>query len=128
MVVTRPDDERASRSLHGLTRTLINNNIIGVTQGYTKGLEVVGTGYRVAQKGSSVEFALGFSHPVLVEPPAGITFTVEGNNKLTVERHRQAGRRRGGCEHPQDPQARALQGQGCALRRRGRSAQGRKGW
>lgn len=84
VLVSRPDDERESRSLHGLTRTLINNNIIGVTQGYTKGLEVVGTGYRVAQKGSSVEFALGFSHPVTVEPPVGITLTVEGNNKLTV--------------------------------------------
>jgi large subunit ribosomal protein L6 len=84
VLVTRPDDERASRSLHGLTRTLINNNIIGVTEGYTKGLEVVGTGYRVAQKGDSVEFALGFSHPVLIDPPKGITLTVEGNNKLTV--------------------------------------------
>jgi large subunit ribosomal protein L6 len=80
VVVTRPDDERESRSLHGLTRTLINNNIIGVTQGYTKGLEVVGTGYRVQQKGSSVEFALGFSLRVLVEAPEGITITVEGNN------------------------------------------------
>ena len=58
--------------------------IIGVTEGYSKGLEIVGTGYRVAQKGSSIEFALGFSHPVVVEAPAGITFTVEGNNKLTV--------------------------------------------
>jgi len=84
ITVSRPDDERESRSLHGLTRTLINNNIIGVTQGYSKALEVVGTGYRVQQKGSNIEFALGFSHPVLVEPPAGITFTVEGNNKLTV--------------------------------------------
>ena len=84
VVVSRPDDERESRSLHGLTRTLIANNIVGVTTGYTKGLEVVGTGYRVAQKGGSVEFALGFSHPVLVDPPAGITFTVEGNNKVTV--------------------------------------------
>ena len=84
VLVSRPDDERESRSLHGLTRTLINNNIIGVTEGYTKGLEVVGTGYRVAQKGAAVEFALGFSHPVLVEPPAGITLTVEGNNKVTV--------------------------------------------
>ncbi|QEO15162.1 50S ribosomal protein L6 [Agromyces intestinalis] len=84
VIVTRPDDERASRSLHGLTRTLIANDIIGVTQGYSKGLEIVGTGYRVAQKGSSVEFALGFSHPVTVEPPAGITLTVEGNNKITV--------------------------------------------
>ena len=128
VLVTRPDDERASRSLHGLTRTLINNNIIGVTQGYTKGLEVVGTGYRVAQKGSSVEFALGFSHPVLVEPARRDHLHGRGQQQAHRERHRQAGRRRGGCEHPQDPQARALQGQGCALRRRGRSAQGRKGW
>ncbi|MFB2554685.1 50S ribosomal protein L6 [Herbiconiux liangxiaofengii] len=84
VLVTRPDDERESRSLHGLTRTLIANQIIGVTTGYTKSLEVVGTGYRVAAKGSGVEFALGYSHPIAVEPPAGITFTVEGNNKLTV--------------------------------------------
>ena len=84
VLVTRPDDERASRSLHGLTRTLINNQIIGVTEGYSKGLEIVGTGYRVQQKGQAIEFALGFSHPVTVEPPAGITLTVEGNNRLTV--------------------------------------------
>ena len=85
VLVSRPDDERASRSLHGLTRTLINNNIIGVTEGYTKGLEVVGTGYRVAQKGSAVEFALGFSHPVLIEPPAGITFAVENQTRFSVQ-------------------------------------------
>ncbi|MGI6879262.1 50S ribosomal protein L6 [Microbacterium sp. gxy059] len=84
VVVSRPDDERESRALHGLTRTLINNDIIGVTQGYTKGLEIVGTGYRVQQKGSNIELALGFSHPVVVEAPAGITFQVEGNTKLTV--------------------------------------------
>jgi large subunit ribosomal protein L6 len=84
VLVTRPDDERASRSLHGLTRTLINNNIIGVTQGYEKKLEVVGTGYRVTSKGQGVEFALGYSHPITVDPPQGITFTVEGNDKLTV--------------------------------------------
>lgn len=84
LVVTRPNDERASRSLHGLTRTLIANQIVGVTDGYTKGLEVVGTGYRVAAKGDSIEFALGYSHPITVDPPAGISFTVEGNNKLTV--------------------------------------------
>ena len=84
MLVTRPDDERESRSLHGLTRTLIYNNIIGVTEGYSKGLEVVGTGYRVAQKGGALEFALGFSHPVTFEAPAGVTLTVEGNNKITV--------------------------------------------
>ncbi|MCM3655693.1 50S ribosomal protein L6 [Agromyces mediolanus] len=84
VIVSRPDDERESRSLHGLTRTLIANDIIGVTQGYSKGLEIVGTGYRVAQKGSAIEFALGFSHPVVVEAPAGITFAVEGNTKITV--------------------------------------------
>jgi large subunit ribosomal protein L6 len=84
VVVTRPDDERASRALHGLTRTLINNDIIGVSQGYSKGLEIVGTGYRVQQKGQALELALGFSHPVNVEPPAGITFSVEGNTKITV--------------------------------------------
>jgi len=84
LTVSRPDDERASRSLHGLTRTLIANQIIGVTQGYSKGLEVVGTGYRVAAKGDAIEFALGYSHPITVNPPAGISFTVEGNNKVTV--------------------------------------------
>ena len=84
VLVTRPDDERESRSLHGLTRTLIHNQIIGVTEGYSKGLEIVGTGYRVAAKGDSLEFALGFSHSITVDPPAGITFTVEGNTKLAV--------------------------------------------
>ena len=84
VLVTRPDDERASRSLHGLTRTLIANQIVGVTDGYTKGLEVVGTGYRVAAKGNSLEFALGYSHSITVDPPAGISFTVEGNNKVLV--------------------------------------------
>ena len=84
VLVTRPDDERASRSLHGLTRTLINNQIIGVTQGYSKGLEIVGTGYRVVQKGAAIEFALGFSHPVTVEPPEGITFTVETATRFVV--------------------------------------------
>jgi len=84
VLVTRPNDERESRSLHGLTRTLIANQVLGVTQGYSKGLEVVGTGYRVTARGTAVEFALGFSHPVVVEPPAGISFTVEGNNRMTV--------------------------------------------
>jgi large subunit ribosomal protein L6 len=84
VIVTRPDDERVSRSLHGLTRTLISNQITGVTEGYTKGLEIVGTGYRVTAKGSDIEFALGYSHPILVKAPAGITFTVEGNTKVTV--------------------------------------------
>jgi large subunit ribosomal protein L6 len=84
VVVTRPDDERASRSLHGLTRTLIANDIVGVTTGYSKALEIVGTGYRVASKGAGIEFALGFSHSITVDPPAGITLAVEGNNKVIV--------------------------------------------
>ena len=84
VLVTRPDDERLSRSLHGLTRTLISNQIIGVTEGYAKSLDIVGTGYRVTAKGSDIEFALGYSHPILVKAPAGITFTVEGNNKVVV--------------------------------------------
>ena len=84
VIVTRPDDERMSRSLHGLTRTLISNQIIGVTAGYTKSLDIVGTGYRVTAKGSDIEFALGYSHPILVKAPAGISFTVEGNNKVVV--------------------------------------------
>ena len=82
--VTRPTDDRVARSLHGLTRTLIDNMIIGVTQGYSKGLEIHGTGYRVQAKGADLEFALGYSHPVNVSAPEGISFTVEGANKLTV--------------------------------------------
>src|SRR5919107_374341 len=69
VLVTRPDDERQSRALHGLTRTLISNMVVGVTQGFEKRLEIVGTGYRVQQRGSALEFALGFSHPVHIEPP-----------------------------------------------------------
>jgi large subunit ribosomal protein L6 len=84
VIVSRPDEERVSRSLHGLTRTLISNLITGVTVGYSKGIEIVGTGYRVTAKGSDIEFALGYSHPIFVKAPAGITFTVEGNTKLTV--------------------------------------------
>jgi large subunit ribosomal protein L6 len=84
LTVTRPDDERVSRSLHGLTRTLIANMVLGVTQGYEKKLEIVGTGYRVQAKGSDLEFALGFSHPVVIKAPAGITFAVENNTKFSV--------------------------------------------
>ena len=84
IVVARPNDERESRSLHGLTRTLLANLVTGVTQGYTKDLEIVGTGYRVLAKGSDLEFALGFSHPVIVTAPEGITFTVNGATKFSV--------------------------------------------
>jgi large subunit ribosomal protein L6 len=75
--VLRPNDERRAKELHGLSRTLINNMVVGVTEGYRKSLEISGTGYRVTAKGSDLEFALGFSHPVLVPAPPGITFTVE---------------------------------------------------
>ncbi|MEO3927513.1 50S ribosomal protein L6 [Micromonosporaceae bacterium B7E4] len=75
--VNRPNDERKAKELHGLSRTLVANMITGVTEGYRKTLEIAGTGYRVTAKGSDLEFALGFSHPVQVKAPAGITFTVE---------------------------------------------------
>ncbi|MFR9774663.1 50S ribosomal protein L6 [Micromonospora sp. MS34] len=75
--VNRPNDERKAKELHGLSRTLVANMIVGVTEGYKKSLEIAGTGYRVTAKGKDLEFALGFSHPVLVQAPNGITFTVE---------------------------------------------------
>jgi large subunit ribosomal protein L6 len=84
LTVTRPNDERESRSLHGLTRTLISNMIVGVTEGYKKDLEIVGTGYRVQAKGADLEFALGYSHPVPVSAPDGITLTVASPTKLSV--------------------------------------------
>ena len=82
--VVRPNDERRSRSLHGLTRTLINNLVIGVTQGYEKKMEIYGVGYRVALKGKDLEFALGYSHPVPIAAPDGITFAVESPTKFSV--------------------------------------------
>ena len=84
VLVRRPDDERTSRALHGLTRTLIANMVTGVTQGYEKKLEIVGTGYRVVARGSNLEFALGYSHPITVEPPAGVTFAVETPTRFSV--------------------------------------------
>jgi len=84
--VTRPDDERLSKSLHGLTRTLISNMVVGVTEGYEKKLEIVGVGYRVLPKGpTQLEFQLGYSHPITFNAPEGITFTVEGPTKLGVQ-------------------------------------------
>ena len=84
--VKRPDDERISKSLHGLTRTLINNMVVGVTEGYEKKLEIVGVGYRVLSKGpTQLEFQLGYSHPITFDAPDGITFNVEGPTKLGVQ-------------------------------------------
>lgn len=84
ITVERPDDEKESRSLHGLSRTLINNMIIGVTQGFSKTLEINGVGYRATKQGQNINFTLGFSHPVVKEPPAGITFEVPAPNKIVV--------------------------------------------
>lgn len=83
--VRRPDDERASRALHGLTRTLVANMVTGVTEGYEKKLEIVGVGYRVVAKGQNLEFALGYSHSILIEPPQGISFAVESPTKFSVQ-------------------------------------------
>ncbi|MEU8815231.1 50S ribosomal protein L6 [Actinoplanes sp. NPDC048796] len=82
--VNRPNDERKAKELHGLSRTLVANMIVGVTEGYKKTLEINGTGYRVTAKGKDLEFALGFSHPVNVVPPAGISFSVEKPTQFTV--------------------------------------------
>ena len=84
--VKRPDDERNSRSLHGLTRTLVNNMVVGVTDGYEKRLEIVGVGYRVLSKGpTQLEFQLGYSHPIIFNAPDGITFAVENPTRLGVQ-------------------------------------------
>ncbi|MEU5257679.1 50S ribosomal protein L6 [Amycolatopsis sp. NPDC021455] len=84
LLVKRPDDERNSKALHGLTRTLVNNLVVGVTAGYEKKMEIHGVGYRVQAKGSDLEFALGYSHPVKIEAPEGITFKVETPTRFSV--------------------------------------------
>jgi large subunit ribosomal protein L6 len=84
LLVQRPDDERDSKARHGLTRTLVNNMVVGVTDGFSKSLEIVGTGYRVQAKGKDLEFALGFSHPVPVVAPDGISFAVESPTRFVV--------------------------------------------
>ena len=83
--VKRPNDERQARALHGLTRSLINNMVLGVTEGYEKKMEIHGTGYRVAAKGSNLEFSLGYSHPITIEAPEGINFAVENPTRFSVQ-------------------------------------------
>jgi large subunit ribosomal protein L6 len=86
LTVVRPNDERDARSLHGLTRTLISNMVVGVTEGWSKELEIIGVGYRAAAKGpNSLELALGFSHPVVFDAPAGITFDVPAPTRIIVK-------------------------------------------
>jgi large subunit ribosomal protein L6 len=85
LVVERPDDERENRSLHGLTRSLVNNMVIGVTDGFNKDLEIVGVGYRATARGDNqLELALGFSHPVVVDAPNGVTFEVSAPTRISV--------------------------------------------
>jgi len=84
IVVRRPDDSRTARSLHGLSRTLVSNMVIGVSEGYFKNLEIVGVGYRAAMKGTDIELQLGFSHPVVIIAEPGITFEVPAPTKITV--------------------------------------------
>jgi large subunit ribosomal protein L6 len=86
LVVTRPDDERENRSLHGLTRTLVSNMVTGVSQGFTRDLEIVGVGYRaIAQGPAKIELQLGYSHPVYVDAPDGITFDVPAPTRIVVQ-------------------------------------------
>ncbi|HEY8728424.1 MAG TPA: 50S ribosomal protein L6 [Acidothermaceae bacterium] len=84
LLVTRPDDEKRSKERHGLSRTLVANMVTGVTDGFAKTLEIVGTGYRVQAKGADLEFALGFSHPVNIPAPAGISFEVQAPTRFVV--------------------------------------------
>jgi len=85
VTVTRPSDEKEDRALHGLTRTLISNMVVGVTQGYSKKLEVNGVGYRVALQGKALNLTLGFSHPVIMDAPEGITFEVPDANTIIIK-------------------------------------------
>lgn len=82
--VERPNDEREVKALHGLTRSLLNNMVVGVTDGFTKNLEIQGVGYRAAMDGQNLVLNVGYSHPVRITPPEGITFRVEGNNRVSV--------------------------------------------
>ena len=84
LTVTRPSDDKTHRSLHGLSRTLIHNMVVGVTAGFTKNLEIVGVGYRAAKQGKNLQLALGYSHPVIIEPPAGITLDAPTATSITV--------------------------------------------
>jgi large subunit ribosomal protein L6 len=84
IVVTRPDEAKSTKSLHGLTRTLVNNMVVGVTTGFRKPLEITGVGYRAALNGTKLQLSLGYSHPIEIEPPSGISFEVETPTKLAV--------------------------------------------
>jgi large subunit ribosomal protein L6 len=84
LVVTRPTEQKTHKQLHGLTRTLVNNMVVGVTDGYRKGLEITGVGYRAALNGRKLQLNLGYSHPIEIDPPEGISFEVENPTRLAV--------------------------------------------
>ena len=125
--VARPNDERMFRQLHGLTRTLVNNMVVGVTNGYRKDLEIQGVGYRAALEGKTLVLNVGFSHPVRMDPPAGIEFVVDTPTRLAVtgidKQLVGESRRQDSLGSP----AGTVQGQGHPLRRRAGSPQGRQG-
>jgi large subunit ribosomal protein L6 len=126
LTVARVDDTRESRALHGLSRALLANMVSGVAEGFAKTLEIHGVGYRAAMKGSSIELQVGFSHPVVVDPPDGITFDVPEPTRIESG----ASTRSRSARWPPTSQgqaSRALQGQGHQVFRREGSPQGRKG-
>ena len=125
LAVSRPSDAREHRSLHGLTRTLINNMVVGVTDGFRKNLEIQGVGYRAAMDGKDLVLNVGYSHPVRMTPPEGVTYRARWPDQDRGHRARQAGRRRRSRAHPPRASAGTLQGQGHSLRRRSRPPQGR---
>jgi large subunit ribosomal protein L6 len=84
IVVSRPTEQKTHKQLHGLTRTLVNNMVVGVTDGYRKGLEITGVGYRAVKVGEKLQLSLGYSHPVEIDPPSGISFEVENPTRLAV--------------------------------------------
>jgi large subunit ribosomal protein L6 len=85
LTVQRPSEQRSHKALHGLTRTLLSNMVVGVTDGFRKDLEIVGVGYRAAKEGNILVLQVGYSHPVRLDPPEGITYTVEGTNRVSVQ-------------------------------------------
>ena len=127
IVVTRPTEQKTHKQLHGLTRTLVNNMVVGVTDGYRKGLEITGVGYRAALNGKKLTLNLGYSHPIEIDPPEGITFEVENPTRLAVIGIDKELVGQVAAKVRLDPQAGALQGQGRALLRRVHPPQGRQG-
>ena len=124
-MVTRPTDRGPHRALHGLSRSLVANMVEGVSQGFARNLEIQGVGYRAQLKGPSLELAVGFSHPVTIEPPEGITFEVPAPTQVVVRGIDKQAVGRDRRPDPRGASAGALQGQGHPLRGRGRQAQGR---